>query len=116
MERRGQWENIGTCQNLLFWRSRVQGPRGEHRVCLGNRKRAALEPSTVGLERGGKGQTGLGHMGLQLGEATFCLWWEPPGSFLVGKPREMMWLLFARGPWGQEEVRKIRERPVAWSG
>ena len=116
MERRGQRENIGTCQNLLFWKSRVQGPRGAHTVCLGNGKRVALEPSTVGLERRGKGQTGLGPTGLPLREVTFCQWWEPPGSFLAGKPREMMWLLFAGGLWRQEVVRESRERPLPRSG
>ena len=62
---------------------RVRGPRREHTVCFGDRKRAMLEPST---ERGG--QTGPGHTGLQRGEVAFCLRWEPPGSFLSGAPRE----------------------------
>lgn len=73
--------------------------RGAHDV-FGEQKEGSAGAQYSGVGGGRKGQTGLGHMSLQLGEATFCLWWEPPGSFLAGKPREMMWLLFARGDRG----------------
>ena len=84
-------------------------------MCLGKGKRVALEPSTVGLERQGKGQRGLGPWAYRSGR-------RPPASggnpleASYGKPREMMWLLFAGSPWGQEEVRETRERPLPRSG
>ena len=115
MERRGQREKRDLPEPSLPEESSPRPPRGAHGVS-GQRKEGGAGAQYSGAGAARKGADGPGTHGPTAWGGDLLPVVGTPWKLLTGKPREMMWLLFAGSPWGQEEVRETCERPLPWSG
>lgn len=106
---------MGTWQKLLL---KFEAPEGNMRYVGGTERGQCWSPA-----QRGEGRRAQVTWGLQCGEVTFCLQWEPLEPSRQESHMRLMWLLLAGGRRGDEEGREAHEellpqcgraRTVAW--